>query len=373
MAKKYTDEELLDIIRKFYRQHGRPPKRREIAQSSTIMKRFGSWNNALEKAGLYAHKKRWSKEEILKSIDDMIIKYGQPLSAMEVEQCPYLFSLSMFYKLFGKTYNEYIRNDLGFDVGLRICDKKYLKMSDEELLSELKKELDRIGTNQYRIFNRYRKNGFPSEYYFRKRFNLTWSKILEKIDVEPNVVRMSKEEFANWFLGVVKEKGYVPSKSELDNQYSFFNGNLKKHFGNYAKMCKELNIDQPHPTPTTVTETDEELIEMYKKFSEKLGHPATIKDLDTSDEIYNSDVFVTRFGSINELRKICGFTPGKSRKKYTKEEIKNKLIQVYKENGGRISQKQLSKIIPQSTVLRYFKTTRLSDVWDEIEKELEMK
>jgi len=93
MAKKYTDEELLDIIRKFYRQHKRPPKRREIAQSSTIMKRFGGWNNALEKAGLYAHKKRWNKEEILKSIDDMIIKYGQPLSAMEVEQRPYLFSL----------------------------------------------------------------------------------------------------------------------------------------------------------------------------------------------------------------------------------------------------------------------------------------
>lgn len=366
----YPDEYLLNLLIEFYKEHGRPPKRREIKENTAIRIRFGSWNDALEKAGLPVLRKRWTKEELIQEVDNMIEKYGRPLTFEELIESPYLFSPSAFRRVVGMTYLEYIEQ-LGFERKISFFDMKYSKMSDEELLQELKSELERINTNKSRVFDKERKKGFPSESYFRKRFNLTWIEILEKIDIVPNVKRLTKKEFIEWYLRTVENKGYVPTRYELNREYPFFIFHLKKYFKNYENMCRELNIEQPAKIPDIVTETDEELLEMYMMFSENLGHPATSKELDESDEIYNSDVFAIRFGSLMELRELCGYSDFKrQRKQYTKDEIKHKLIRYYKEKGGRLTNKELSERISISTVLRYFKTTKTSEVWKEIEMEI---
>ena len=48
---RLTDEELLTIIRETGQRLGRPPRVVDIPQASTIQRRFGSWNKALELAG----------------------------------------------------------------------------------------------------------------------------------------------------------------------------------------------------------------------------------------------------------------------------------------------------------------------------------
>lgn len=51
---KYTDEELLKIIKDFFEKEGKPPVKNDNLGPSrvTFQRRFGSWYNALEKAGL---------------------------------------------------------------------------------------------------------------------------------------------------------------------------------------------------------------------------------------------------------------------------------------------------------------------------------
>lgn len=57
MAKKYTDEDLIEILQQKAKELGRPPKTREVRQWGTIINHFGSFDKALEAAGLTPNKK----------------------------------------------------------------------------------------------------------------------------------------------------------------------------------------------------------------------------------------------------------------------------------------------------------------------------
>ncbi len=48
---KYTDEQLLERIKSFYKQFGRIPMKREFNSYRGFRLRFGSWNNAIIRAG----------------------------------------------------------------------------------------------------------------------------------------------------------------------------------------------------------------------------------------------------------------------------------------------------------------------------------
>lgn len=65
--KKYTDEELLDYLKKFYEENGRVPKTKDMLIKNgypsvkVYQYRFGSWNNALKLADLPLN--RWHYDE----------------------------------------------------------------------------------------------------------------------------------------------------------------------------------------------------------------------------------------------------------------------------------------------------------------------
>lgn len=54
---KYSDKELLDILRDYYKEHNKSPYCTNISQADTIRRRFKDWNNALILAGLDINKK----------------------------------------------------------------------------------------------------------------------------------------------------------------------------------------------------------------------------------------------------------------------------------------------------------------------------
>ncbi|MDR2878579.1 MAG: hypothetical protein LBV03_01515 [Fusobacteriales bacterium] len=123
-----------------------------------------------------------------------------------------------------------------------------------------------------------------------------------------------------------------------------------------------------------VVQTKEELLDMYIKYSLKLGkgeYGASELDLINSDFPYGPGVLSLRFGNINNLRKQAGF---KLRKpgiyKYTKTELKNILYKKYKEKGRRLTQKEVKKedMPTTNTFLRHFQTTKMTEVWDEVLK-----
>ncbi|NMA58612.1 MAG: hypothetical protein GX954_07855 [Clostridium cochlearium] len=110
---------------------------------------------------------------------------------------------------------------------------------------------------------------------------------------------------------------------------------------------------------------------MYIHYSNKIGKPASCTDLAKSKEIYNPGVFLIRFGSMKDLKEEAGFPPIITNKtEYTKKGIKNILKERYLEVGRRLTAEEIkldNRLPAHATILRKFQTTKMEDIWKEIE------
>jgi hypothetical protein len=87
--RKYTPDDLLAQIRDFYVLHGRIPLKREFHDSRTFRVHFGTWNNAIQKAGFPRNPVLFSKRCVAqdghrcdsfteKIIDDWLLDHHIP-------------------------------------------------------------------------------------------------------------------------------------------------------------------------------------------------------------------------------------------------------------------------------------------------------
>ncbi|MGL5545234.1 MAG: homing endonuclease associated repeat-containing protein, partial [Cetobacterium sp.] len=124
-----------------------------------------------------------------------------------------------------------------------------------------------------------------------------------------------------------------------------------------------------------VTESNEELISLYKSFSEKIGatNGASMSELKKYGFKYSSTVFLRRFGNWKNVKELSGFT-FKLGSIYSKENIVRTLLLARTEKGRRLSQREINenRELPcLETIFKFFKTTKISKVWDELEQNIE--
>ncbi|MCY7911119.1 hypothetical protein MOB65_19895 [Bacillus inaquosorum] len=96
IRKQYTGEELIQILREAEKELGRPPKAKEIKQYYAIRNHFGSFNKALEVAGMKPAFKRavyrnrtvyrYTREELIEVIQKAEKELGRPPRAREISQ-----------------------------------------------------------------------------------------------------------------------------------------------------------------------------------------------------------------------------------------------------------------------------------------------
>ena len=107
----YTEEELLDELRDFADEFGRPPRRVEIQEQSdisvsTFSRRFGSFNDALRAAGLSVTKPhdvdpKYSREELLEYIRELTAEQLQPPSAADMNDAEGVPNANTYQLRFG--------------------------------------------------------------------------------------------------------------------------------------------------------------------------------------------------------------------------------------------------------------------------------
>lgn len=139
-----------------------------------------------------------------------------------------------------------------------------------------------------------------------------------------------------------------------------------------ATMKAKKKILTPAFIKNSVIETNEELLNLYKEFSEKIGayNGASMVQLKKYGFKYSETVLLRRFGSWKNVKELCGYTFNLGTM-YSKEEIVKLLMDARKEYGRRLSQKEINKdanLPALETILKFFKTTKISEVWDELEK-----
>ena len=160
---KYTKEELLDIIRAKAEELGRAPFGYEIPQRKVIVKNFGSWDNALEAAGLYINRQKYTDEQLLEIIKEKAKELGRKPRRKDISQA------DTIAKRFG-SWNKALEA-----AGICASRKKY---TDEQLLEIIKEKAKELGRAPYRT-------ELSQEKATVKRFG-SWVKALELSGMHPS-------------------------------------------------------------------------------------------------------------------------------------------------------------------------------------------
>ena len=249
-------------------------------------------------------------------------------------------------------------------------------MEKEELLKLIKEEYYRIKPRTCVEFFEKRDTRIPSLSRLRKLFNdATYNQILRMANVDEkdlNAVRREKQEYLIKIKQITESLGYIPVIQEVEKE-GISHRILVKYFGSYKNLVRELEREnyEKNSKRAEVKENNEELLQMYINFSNRIGKTASVDDLNNSNEIYNGAVFFTRFGGMNELRKLAGFELYyRNSSKYTKDKITNVLVDKIIHNNRFLTAKEIerdSELPALATILRYFKTTKIRDVYKEID------
>ncbi|MEC5240764.1 hypothetical protein MKX66_28230 [Bacillus sp. FSL R9-9530] len=368
---QYTKEELILIIQYKAKELGKIPTKRDIKQQTPIKKIFGSWNHALAAAGFeHLNQRTFTAEAIIEIFHMWIRKNNRIPTTNDLNTDKTLPDSKVIKRYLHMGYRDFITS-----LGYEPFDGTVYIQSDKELLQLLKDEIMRLGTTKKNVFmNERNKEVVPSVTYYETRFNMRWNRILLLSGISKDDLygfHYTREELIQILQELYKKFGEVPSQKELE-QLGYSRHIFINMFQNYNNALIAAGITPMNKTPEIVKETDEELLQMYVDFSNCLGQAATSRQLNESHNIYNADVFTLRFGGMLELHKRAGLvsTYG-TRKVYTKQGLADKLKRVYRVNEGRIPIRRFKEFgLCASTLMRYFKTTKINETWEEIEKEI---
>lgn len=111
--KKYSNNELLERLRKFEIEEGRPPKEEDFKNNpkypgfNTYHKRFGSWNNALQMAELKLEKRfeKYTDKELLEHLMKFEREEGRSPEAKDFVNNPDYPGYSVYQLRFGSWNN----------------------------------------------------------------------------------------------------------------------------------------------------------------------------------------------------------------------------------------------------------------------------
>ncbi|ODM26952.1 hypothetical protein A7W90_12420 [Clostridium sp. Bc-iso-3] len=247
------------------------------------------------------------------------------------------------------------------------------KLSDDMVLRIIHEEFMRIKPKNYKEF--YEKSCLPSIPTIQKRFGMKYSDVLIKAGIPVELLNTPKSnEYYIQILKQLAEKlGHTPSMSEMKREGQDPSIYVNR-FGSYNKALKIAGLPINESNFIKKDIDKRKIIRDYKQLSERLGRPATQKDFNKYMP-YSSTVVTSRFGSFVKLREEAGFPidkRGTGRRVYYKEIILKRLVKDYIENFGPLSMKQLNQrpeYPSNSTLKRLFSTTKMSNIWKEVEKE----
>ncbi|MCU4715957.1 hypothetical protein OCE25_27285 [Bacillus cereus] len=380
---KYSNDELICIIQETAKRLDRSPKISDISQSHTIINRFGSWNEALKKAGLNINKERsyrtYSDIELINIVVRWIKENNKIPNRKEWCNVSDVPSPELYRVRFKKTWAEFIEM-----IGYGEASKNHYRfknanISNEEIMDMFKVEINYIlkitsGAITSKLYDKHKNPDFLSSSGMMDRFNKKWSDLLLLSNCPKsriNKYKFSREELITIIGDLAIKLNKTPSLLDLSKE-GITDQQIYAIFTSYEEALKEADVNIVFSKIDEVKETKEELLQMYINFCEKIGKVASAKDLDRSDDIYNANVFSIRFNGLNNLRKQANLpTCVRKQPKYSKNELNKILISLYKEKGRRLKNKELLEYkLYTTTIMRYFETTSMNYVWGQIEKNM---
>ncbi|WP_430506203.1 homing endonuclease associated repeat-containing protein [Haloparvum sp. PAK95] len=281
MGKKlYSDDELLNRLQKFAEELGRPPSQSEMDDSGphaskTYGDRFGSWNNALEAAGLQTGtndpngRPRTPEEDLLADLKSVADIVGGTPSEREYSNHG-KYSVKTYCKRFGG-WNSTLQA-AGFEPNVE------MNLSEEALISALQgfaKKLGRPPTADEMD----RSGPYTSDSY--KRAFGTWNRALRQAGLEVHSVwNVSEEDLISELNRLAEELDHVPRKDEMRNQGKWSAAVYQEQFGSWNEALRAAGFEPNERWRIP----REELLTELRAVTDELGHPPTTTEMNEHGE-----------------------------------------------------------------------------------------
>jgi len=289
---------MLDSLQQVSEQLGHPPTRAQfnkngICSSGTVYNRFGSWDAALEAAGLDANAPRGTTQEsqpkipdetLLADIQRLANDSGTPPTLQEYRENG-KYGAQTLYDRFGSW------NDAVEAAGFNSRDPES-KVPTEALIAEIKRlSVDGDPPSATDM----RQNGEYSVSTYRDRFG-TWNEALEEAGFDPiqqmTANNYDQSELLEALQDLAAERDKRPTKAMVtsDSEYSVYA--YKTEFGSWRNALEAAGIEWS----TNARIPDEELLSEIRRLANELEKRPTAREMD-ADGQYASATYQFRFGA----------------------------------------------------------------------------
>jgi hypothetical protein len=180
---RIPQSELIDKLQNLADELGQTPRRQDMIQqgphgATVYQDKFGSWNNALEKAGLEVRRQtNISNSDLLDELTRLADKLGQTPTKQHMHQ-----QGCYGIKTYDRRFNSW--NDTLREAGLEI--NKYHDISKSDLLDELQNLADELGRTP-RQQDMIQQGGYDTNPY-RAAFG-SWTNALDKVGLKHQRIR----------------------------------------------------------------------------------------------------------------------------------------------------------------------------------------
>ena len=307
-----TDEELVSQVQMLAKELGRAPtigefnKDSRTANTTTAIRRFGSWNEFLRAAGLEANLRMdITDEELVSQVQMLAKELGRVPTIGEFDKDSRTASRATVKNHFG-SWNEFLRA-AGLEVNLRMI------ITDEELVRQvqmLAKELGKAPT-----IGEFNKDPRTASATTAKDHFDSWNKFLEAAGLETNlqVIRrtyrhtdVTSEGLISQLQMLAKEFGKAPTRNEFDKDPRTAGATTAiKRFGSWNKFLEAAGLEINMRMRMNIT--DEELVSQVQMLAKELGRAPTRSEFDKDPRTASESTLKNHFGPWKKLLEAAGF------------------------------------------------------------------
>lgn len=314
-TRKYTSEDLIEILKQKEKELGRTPRLADLRQAGTIVRIFGSWNEALEAAGIpiiTRKSKPYTKVELIKILQENAKILKRTPKKSEIKQA------GAVIRIFG-SFSEGI-----IAAGLKPTRRKshrkpynsHKKISEQEIIKAIQnkaEELGRTPSNSEVDMGKLAINKFGS-----------WKKALQKANLEINKQKYTRSEIIQLLQDYARKNNRTPQQKHIPICHTVY----KRIFGSWNNALREAGL-VPYSN-----KNDQELLEELKRVSKELGKVPTVTECHQIK--LNVSRYQKRFGSWNKALELAGLPVKNSRRRGITTEQYVDLLKEYTTKLGRV-------------------------------------
>ena len=301
-----TDIDKSDLIDELCRlgdELNRTPTSRDMADkgkygTATYTHKFGSWNDAVQEAGLEIVRQRdVSRADMISEIQRLADELGKPPAVHQMRDQGKL-SVTTISREFG-TWSAALEH-AGYE------PNKEMGVSKKKLTEELTRLRDELGRPPKA--QEMSRRGAYSIGTFERRFG-SWNTALERAGFDlHNRANIPRDELLDELTRVSDALDRTPTSMDMESSGRFGHATYSSTFGSWNEAIREANLSVN--VRSNIPET--ELLDEMKSLRDELGRAPKRREMDRQGQ-FDSSTYSYRFGTWNDALRAANIDPSKRR------------------------------------------------------------